>query len=88
MDTGLASSSMNWIRTFVTNFKLSRVCDLIDRIYEAEGQVVAMMNKSPEDLAAKWGENEAGTILRRIGGEHGPLRWVTQGCTVRFEQRG
>ena len=61
----------------VTDFKLSGVCDIIDRVYEAEGQVVATMNKTAEELAAKWGTNEAGTILRRIGG--GP-----EAHTVRF----
>jgi hypothetical protein len=55
----------------VTDFKLSGVCDIIDRVYEAEGQVVATMNKSAEELAAKWGSDEAGTILRRIGGGPG-----------------
>jgi hypothetical protein len=38
-------------------------------VYVAEGQIVATSNKSPAELEAKWGSNEAGTILRRIGSE-------------------
>lgn len=51
-----------------TDFKLSGICDLVDLIYAAEGQIVATMNKSSEELAVKWGSDEAGTIVRRIGG--------------------
>ncbi len=50
-----------------TEFKLNRLISIVDAVYEAEGQVVATSNKSVDQLAAKWGSDEAGTILRRIG---------------------
>jgi DNA replication protein DnaC len=52
-----------------SEFKLNRLRELIDAVYEGNGQVVATMNKTPKELAAKWGKDMAGTILRRIGGE-------------------
>lgn len=50
-----------------TDFKLGRLCEIVNAVYEANGQVIATANKDPEYLATKWGDDEAGTILRRIG---------------------
>jgi hypothetical protein len=50
-----------------TDFKMAGLCSLIDKVYEAQGQVVATMNSTADELAAKYGANEAGTVLRRIG---------------------
>jgi hypothetical protein len=50
-----------------TEFKLKRLMQIVDAVYEAEGQVVATSNETVAALIVKWGENEAGTLLRRIG---------------------
>lgn len=50
-----------------SEFKLSRLGEIIDAVYAAEGQIVATSNKSIDTLMAKWGTDEALTILRRIG---------------------
>ncbi len=50
-----------------TEFKLNRLGEIIDAIYANNGQLVATSNKSASDLVAKWGSDEALTILRRIG---------------------
>lgn len=52
-----------------TEFRVNTLAEIVDAIYVAEGQIVATSNKSPADLEAKWGSDEAGTILRRIGSE-------------------
>jgi hypothetical protein len=46
---------------------VQKLCQIVDAVYEAQGQVVATSNKNVESLAAKWGNDEAGTVLRRIG---------------------
>jgi len=61
-----------------SRFKLDRLCEIINAVYDAEGQVVATANKSVDSLAARWGDDEAGTVLRRIGAGEG-------GHTVPFE---
>ena len=53
--------------------KLSSLCSLVDAVYVEGGQVVATSNKSSEYLAGKWGSDEAGTILRRIGADGGHI---------------
>jgi hypothetical protein len=56
----------------VSDFKIRRLGELVNAVYAAGGQVVATMNKSPDALAMKWkDEDEAGTILRRIGSDGG-----------------
>jgi len=50
-----------------TAFKLMRLVEIVDAVYEAEGQIIATSNKSLESLLEKWGADEGGTILRRIG---------------------
>ena len=50
-----------------SEFKLKRLIQLVDAVYEAEGQIVATSNKSVSQLMAEWGGDEAGTMLRRIG---------------------
>jgi hypothetical protein len=50
-----------------SEFKLNRLMQIVDAVYEADGQVVATSNKTVAALIAKWGEDEAGTVLRRIG---------------------
>jgi predicted ATPase len=58
----------------VSDFKIRRLGELVNAVYAASGQVVATMNKSPDALAAKWkDEDEAGTILRRIGSDGGHI---------------
>lgn len=51
-----------------TEPRLNKLCEIVNCIYEAEGQVVATSNKDGAFLADKWGSDEAGTVLRRIGG--------------------
>lgn len=51
-----------------TEFKLGKLIELLDGVYNAEGQIVATSNKGAEYLMDKWGEDEASTVLRRIGG--------------------
>jgi hypothetical protein len=50
-----------------SDYKFNILIQLVDAIYEADGQVVATSNKGIADLIDKWGADEAGTILRRIG---------------------
>jgi ATPase family associated with various cellular activities (AAA) len=50
-----------------TEFKLNRLGEIVDAIYANNGQLVATSNKSVADLVAKWGSDEALTVLRRIG---------------------
>lgn len=50
-----------------TEFQIGRLAELIDEVYAQEGQVVATSNKNFDHLCGKWGDDEAGTILRRIG---------------------
>jgi hypothetical protein len=54
-----------------SEFKLATLCDIIDAIYEAKGQLVVTSNKSLAELSAKWGSDEAESIVRRIGGDQG-----------------
>jgi hypothetical protein len=49
-----------------SDFKLGELIKIVDAIYESTGQVVGTGNMSVDALSAKWGSNEAGTILRRI----------------------
>jgi hypothetical protein len=56
----------------VTDFKIRRLGEIVNAIYAVKGQVCATMNKTPDALAVKWkDEDEAGTILRRIGTDEG-----------------
>lgn len=57
-----------------TDFKLGELIKIVDAIWVAEGQIVATGNMSVEALSAKWGSDEAGTILRRIGAGPGAHR--------------
>jgi hypothetical protein len=54
-----------------TEFKLNKLIEVIDAVYTAEGQIVATSNKGLAALIAKWGFDEAGTAIRRIGGGPG-----------------
>lgn len=57
-----------------SDYRLNRLRELINCVYEASGQIVATMNISPDALAAKWsakvgsemGDAYCGTIIRRI----------------------
>ena len=60
-----------------TEARINKLCELVNAVYEAKGQVVATCNKSEAFLTQKWGADEAGTLLRRIGGDGG--------YSVRFE---
>jgi hypothetical protein len=48
-------------------YKVDKLCEIINAVYDAEGQVVATSNKSVEKIAEKWGDDEAITVIRRIG---------------------
>ena len=50
-----------------SEFKLNKLFELVNTIYEVEGQVIATCNASPEELTAAWGTTYGDTILRRIG---------------------
>jgi hypothetical protein len=73
----IQAAARNWYRPCLfldeidkiipTDFKIQRLMQIVDAVYEAEGQVVATSNKSVDHLASKWGSDEAGTVLRRIG---------------------
>jgi hypothetical protein len=52
-----------------TEFRINMLAEIVDAVDVAQGQIVATSNKSPTDLEAKCGSDEAGTILRRIGRE-------------------
>jgi hypothetical protein len=45
----------------------NRLMQLVDTVYETEGQLVATSNATVDQLITEWGGNEAGTMLRRIG---------------------
>jgi hypothetical protein len=61
-------------------FKMDTLFKLLNAMYEAKGQIVATGNKSVEELETKWGADEAGTALRRIG--------IGEGAhTLNFTQR-
>jgi hypothetical protein len=49
-----------------SDYKLGELIKIVDAVYEATGSVVATGNMSVDALSAKWGSNEAGTIMRRI----------------------
>ena len=50
-----------------TEFQVIRLSEIIDEMSVHLGQVVATSNKNFDSLCAKWGDDEAGTIIRRIG---------------------
>jgi hypothetical protein len=50
-----------------TPFQIGKLIEVVDAVYAEVGQVVATANKSVDDLIARWGSDEAGTVLRRIG---------------------
>lgn len=60
-----------------SDYRLNRMRELVNCVYEAQGQVVATMNLTPKALTKKWraelgddmGDAFSGTILRRIAGE-------------------
>lgn len=49
-----------------TQFKANQLFALIDKVYEAKGQIVATSNRSPSELAAMLGDIHGETFLRRI----------------------
>jgi hypothetical protein len=54
------------VRNMVADYE--RVAELVGAVYNAGGQLVATMNKTPEGLATKWkDDDEVGTVLRRCG---------------------
>jgi hypothetical protein len=50
-----------------TEFKLNKLCQLVDVVWASNGQLVATSNKSPSQLLKKWDSDAAGTLLRRFG---------------------
>jgi hypothetical protein len=50
-----------------SDWEMIQLCELINMVYEAKGQIVATSNKSPESLIHKWDSDQAGTTIRRIG---------------------
>jgi hypothetical protein len=53
-------------KVVASDYKLGELIKIVDAVYEATGSVVATGNMSVDALSAKWGSNEAGTIMRRI----------------------
>lgn len=53
-----------------TPFKIERLAQLVDCIYENGGQVVATANKPLDWFTAQWGVDEAESIIRRIAIGH------------------
>jgi hypothetical protein len=54
------------VRNMVADYE--RVAELVGAVYNAGGQLVATMNKTPEGLATKWkDDDEVGTVHRRCG---------------------
>ncbi|HEY4001080.1 MAG TPA: ATP-binding protein [Candidatus Xenobia bacterium] len=60
-----------------SDFKLIRLFEIVNAVYEAGGQVVATTNAPVDELAASWGPRYGETILRRIGEE-------PDGMTMKF----
>ena len=60
-----------------SEFKMNRLFEIVNAVYEADGQIVATSNTSPEQLANEWGNRYGSTILRRIGDE-------PDGLTLKF----
>ncbi len=62
-----------------TPSRLNHLFKLVDVLYEGGGQLILTSNRGPDELLAKWGEIEGGTILRRVcdwsaeGGRQGHL---------------
>ena len=54
-----------------TDYKMNKLIAIVDAVYAANGQLVSTSNKGPRELVAKWGMDEAGTLIRRIGGGPG-----------------
>jgi hypothetical protein len=52
-----------------SEYKLIRLFEIVNAIYEAGGQLVATSNTPVAELAAAWGGRYGETILRRIGDE-------------------
>jgi hypothetical protein len=52
-----------------SEYKLIRLFEIVNAIYEAGGQVVATSNTPVAELAAAWGGRYGETTLRRIGDE-------------------
>lgn len=46
-----------------TEFKLNKFFELLNAVYEANGQVIATSNASPETLTASWGVSGDPTAL-------------------------
>jgi hypothetical protein len=55
-----------------SEYKIRRLGELVNAIYQVKGTVVATTNKGLADLSVKWHDaDEAATILRRIGADGG-----------------
>jgi hypothetical protein len=50
-----------------SDYKIGILGGVVDCIWENGGQVCATSNLGIDELTAKWGKSDAGTILRRIG---------------------
>ena len=50
-----------------TEARKDRLLEVINAVYEANGQVVATSNKDPETLGESWGAFHGEALLRRIG---------------------
>ena len=46
--------------------RLENLQEIVNQVYQHNGQLIGTCNASPDQLAAKWGEDMAGTILRRF----------------------
>jgi hypothetical protein len=57
-----------------SEFKIRRLAEIVNVVYELRGQVVATMNTDPAGLAVKWRDaNESETVIRRIASDGGHL---------------
>jgi DNA replication protein DnaC len=50
-----------------SQFKLDKLLELVNAVYDEHGQIVATSNTSPEALTEAWGSFYGDAILRRIG---------------------
>jgi hypothetical protein len=53
-------------KVIMTPFKRNRLIEIVDAVYANGGQIVATSNMNKAQLIREWGEDTAGTILRRI----------------------
>ncbi len=50
-----------------SEYKLNKLFEIVNAIYDNHGQVVATSNTAPDVLVEQWGETYGSPILRRIG---------------------